>query len=196
MIYFEKQTDMHPTFDKDFKPDTSAATGDRPANTRDKEDPRSGDNAHQNSSSKATNDQRPKSPGVISKFIDWVAGDKHSPLKPCPNNINCLIQYSEDGADHNSKYSHPCRFSELCRKKEPHLTHEPHSAPQCKDDKNCSKLGDPKHRASYRHTDWPDFLIPCPKQQKCEDKTRGHITRYSHGEKIFEASMSEPSSKR
>ncbi len=70
-------------------------------------------------------------------------------------------------------------------RKRPHLTHEPHPAPTCKDDRKCSKLSDPLHRASYRHTGWPDFLIPCPEQYKCSDKSNNHRSRYSHGEQVF-----------
>lgn len=98
------------------------------------------------------------------------------------------MQYSKDNAaaaDHNSKYSHPCRYSELCLNKEPHLTHEPHLVPVCRYDKECRKLDDPWHRASYRHEGRSDFLIPCYRQEKCQDKSWNHLHKYSHGEQVF-----------
>ncbi|CAF3492650.1 unnamed protein product [Rotaria sp. Silwood1] len=113
-------------------------------------------------------------------------GDSSS-LKPCPDNVNCLLQYTTDGSEtrHNSKFSHPCRFSELCRNKEPHLTHDSHPSPLCSYDKNCNKLTDPIRRAEYRHTNLPDFLVPCRLQKKCTDKSNEHRIKYSHGEKFL-----------
>jgi hypothetical protein len=185
MICFEKQSDMHPTFDKDYHKDTSSATGSRstPTHTNDN---------HHSPPPKAPDNTPSKPPGFLTKVKKLFIGD----FKPCPNNINCLMQYSEDAADHNSKYSHPCRYSELCRKKESHLTHEPHPVPTCKDDIRCSKLDDPFHRASLRHTGWSDFLIPCFQQGKCKDKSSSHRQQYYHGEAIFEKlSIPEPAGK-
>ncbi|CAF0743165.1 unnamed protein product [Adineta steineri] len=121
--------------------------------------------------------------------------DEHiSSLKPCSDNVNCLIQYSSDGTAHNLKYSHPCRFSELCRNKEAHLTHELHQVSMCNHDKDCNKLNDPIHRAKYRHTDLPDFLIPCQLQNQCKDKSDKHRIKYSHGEQVFESKDKKGSS--
>lgn len=46
-------------------------------------------------------------------------------------------------------------------------------------------MTDPFHRAKYRHTDLPDFLVPC-RDQKCPNTTDDHRTKYSHGEDVFE----------
>ncbi|CAF2666541.1 unnamed protein product [Rotaria sp. Silwood2] len=149
---FEKQKNLHPTFDKDFK----------------------------------------KSVSIVSSasHVKGPSGDSNgdsSSLDPCPDNINCLLQYATDRSEtsHNSKFSHPCRFSELCRNKEPHLTHDIHPSSLCTYDKNCNKLTDPFHRAEYRHTNLPDFLVPCRNQTKCQDKSNRHRIKYSHGEKVF-----------
>ncbi|CAF0814889.1 unnamed protein product [Adineta steineri] len=106
-------------------------------------------------------------------------------LVPCPNNVNCLLQLSDNANTHNAKYSHPCRFSELCRNREAHLTHESHRVPFCKHDENCNKLIDAFHRAEYRHTGMPDFLIPCRFTERCDDRSDKHRMRYSHGEQVF-----------
>ena len=104
-------------------------------------------------------------------------------LPPCRDSVYCLNQNSKD---HMEKYSHPCRFNELCRYKdrEPHLIHEHHNVYKCSDDKHCSKLTDPVHRAQYRHTDLPDYLFPCRYQDSCYDTSTNHRTRYFHGEPL------------
>jgi uncharacterized protein (TIGR02452 family) len=104
-------------------------------------------------------------------------------LNPCRDSINCLRQTSDD---HCKKYSHPCRYSELCRNKdnEPHLIHETHQVETCSFDKSCQFLDDPYHRAKYRHTGLPDFLIPCRDQTLCHNRSLDHRMKYSHGEKI------------
>jgi len=147
IVCFEKQMDLHPTFDKDFKKSNATALTTT-----------SGDHSHDSSS-----------------------------LKPCPDNVNCVLQYAAgaSGTAHNSKFSHPCRFSELCQNKEPYLTHDPHPSPLCDYDKDCNKLADAFHRAEYRHTDLPDFLVPCRNQNKCPDKSDEHRMKYSHGEQVF-----------
>jgi hypothetical protein len=114
-------------------------------------------------------------------------------LEPCRDNVNCLVQYGKDGPSHNAKYSHPCRFSEVCRNKESNLTHDPHPSPSCKNDKSCEKITDPYHRAEYRHTDLPDFLVPCRNQKKCGDKSKEHRIKYSHGEQVFGKGAKGPS---
>ena len=106
-----------------------------------------------------------------------------SKLTPCRESIYCIHQFE---ADHNAKYSHPCRFNELCRNKdsEANLVHEIHDVPQCSDDENCSKKADPVHRATYRHTNFPDYLIPCRYQRECRDKSSDHRIKYFHGETL------------
>ncbi|CAF4897659.1 unnamed protein product, partial [Rotaria socialis] len=71
-----------------------------------------------------------------------------------------------------------------CRDHEPHLTHEPHKVPRCDSDRNCKDLCNPIHRAEYRHTGRPDFLIPCRNQEKCRNRSDDHRIKYSHGELI------------
>ena len=126
-----------------------------------------------------------KSIPIVAKCAKGDADNKSSVLSACVQNVNCLIQYSADATAHNLKYSHPCPFSELCRNPEPYLTHTPHKVSMCTYDKSCKQLDDPYHRASRRHTDIPDFLLPCRYQEKCQDKSSKHRTRYSHGEQVF-----------
>ncbi|CAF4156827.1 unnamed protein product, partial [Rotaria magnacalcarata] len=47
-------------------------------------------------------------------------------------------------------------------------------------------LCNPIHRAQYRHTGEPDFLIPCRNQKKCQHLTDQHRIKYSHGEPVKE----------
>jgi uncharacterized protein (TIGR02452 family) len=107
---------------------------------------------------------------------------------PCLDSVNCLIQYADtnEAKIHKSKYTHPCRFSELCRNKatEPHLVHISHAVSMCQYDKKCRQLNEPIHRARYRHSDYPDYLVPCRYQAKCANTSFEHRIKYSHGETI------------
>ena len=122
----------------------------------------------------------------MKKAKAYVFGGGDSKLQPCSDGIYCLTQFSANGADHNAKYSHPCRFADLCRQPEANLTHQPHQVPQCPFDKNCENLIDPIHRSQFHHTGWPYFLIPCYNQGRCTIKTKNHLIKYSHGERVFE----------
>ncbi|CAF1235595.1 unnamed protein product [Adineta ricciae] len=104
--------------------------------------------------------------------------------KPCRYGVNCLIQFSKDGSEHNSKFSHPCQYAEFCTKHEIYLTHEPLRVPLCRYDGNCEKLIDPIHRSKFGHKNLPYFLIPCKNQEKCVDQRKEHRMKYSHGEKV------------
>ncbi|CAF3383056.1 unnamed protein product [Rotaria socialis] len=190
MIYFEKQTDLHPTFDKNFKKVSATPREHFP---RDKKPHDSSSNDYKASTPKTHNNDDDddnngkKTPGVLHQIKDFFFGDDHSStLIPCRDNVNCLFQFSVHGAsDHNAKYSHPCRYSELCRNKESNFTHEFHQVSKCKYDKSCNKLDDPFHRAEYRHTELPDFLVPCRDQCACVNNTNKHRIKYSHGEKVY-----------
>jgi hypothetical protein len=120
--------------------------------------------------------------------MDLINQEEVSARKPCHDSIHCLLQYAEtkEGKEHNEQYSHPCRFSELCYKKsvEPHLVHIPHPVLMCPHDSKCSQLGEPLHRAQFRHSQLPDYLIPCRYQKQCKTKTIDHLKKYSHGETI------------
>ncbi|CAF4245688.1 unnamed protein product [Rotaria sp. Silwood2] len=189
-ITFEKQKDLHPTFDRNFAKSSSLLPRRMSSITQDKID--------NNKSSLQTSDGKDKkSVGFVSSVIDKAIQVKDkvkdffddgndSSLKPCSDGIYCLIQYSDEGPTHNSKFSHPCRFSELCRDPEPHLTHIPHQVPRCNSDRICKDLCNPIHRAEYRHTGWPDFLIPCRDQEKCRNRSDQHRIKYSHGERVIE----------
>ncbi|CAF5062388.1 unnamed protein product [Rotaria sp. Silwood1] len=50
--------------------------------------------------------------------------------------------------------------------------------------KNCSQLIDPVHRAQYRHSNLPDYLIPCRYQDNCYEKSPSHRKKYFHGETL------------
>ncbi|CAF2098037.1 unnamed protein product [Rotaria magnacalcarata] len=174
IICFEKQVDFHPTFDKDYREVSSSSPAQNKKN----------DNyARSPSPSPPKKDADDKKSGrLLDKMKRFFVGE----VVTCPDNVNCLIQYSESNSvAHNKKYSHPCPYSELCREKESHLTHEPHKVPMCKFDKKCDKIVDPFHRAAYRHTDLPDFLKPCRDQNSCHDDSRKHRRKYSHGEKVY-----------
>jgi uncharacterized protein (TIGR02452 family) len=124
------------------------------------------------SKSPTSSRSRNKSPPLIS-----------SKLPLCRDSVYCLNQSSRD---HTEKYSHPCRFNELCRRQtdEPHLIHEHHNVSRCSDDKDCRERTNPVHRAKYRHTGLPDYLLPCRYQDNCYDKSSEHRLKYFHGEEL------------
>ncbi|CAF3692663.1 unnamed protein product [Rotaria socialis] len=129
----------------------------------------------------------PKSSKVHSSGSKPVAASSvpliSSALPLCADSIYCLIQNERD---HTDKYSHFCRFNELCRNQagEPHLVHKKHNVPKCLEDKSCSERTNPVHRAEYRHSGLPDYLIPCHFQDTCYDKTPDHRLKFFHGEEI------------
>ncbi|CAF2136304.1 unnamed protein product [Rotaria magnacalcarata] len=189
IICFEKQVDLHPTFDKDYKKESSSSPP-LPDNAR--QHNKSSDKARSPSPSRKKKDEDNASGGFFHKVKRFILGDGVSDLIPCHDNINCLLQYSvTDTPAHNSKYSHPCLYSELCRNKDCHLTHEPHKVAMCKCNKKCDQVVDPFHRAAYRHTDLSDFLKPCRDQTGCRDNSNKHRMRYSHGEKVYEVKGKE-----
>ncbi|CAF3753117.1 unnamed protein product [Rotaria sp. Silwood1] len=197
IITFEKQADLHPTFDKDFDKNpfpaaTASPTDQCTDNTQE----------HHHAQSAMTDDgQSSESPGFLTRMInkagemkdkmkDKVFGsDDTLSLKPCPDSINCFIQFSDNASTHNSQFSHPCCFGDLCRNPEPNLTHpnESHTVPKCSFDKTCKQLCDPIHRAQYCHTGLPYFLIPCRHQKRCKDNSESHRKKYSHGEEDLNA---------
>jgi hypothetical protein len=59
---------------------------------------------------------------------------------------------------------------------------ESHRVEQCPFNTACQKLDDPIHRAKYRHTGYPEVLIPCRDKSGCRNKTFDHRIKYSHGE--------------
>ncbi|CAF1163722.1 unnamed protein product [Rotaria sordida] len=186
-VTFEKQDELHPTFDKHFKQDALPPATPTPADAQ--------TNINQEyqyiASNDETDDQSNKSSGLWTRFKDKakdVLGfGSNATLKPCPDSINCTIQFSDNASTHNEKFLHPCRFAELCRNPEPNLTHETREVPICPSDPNCRKLCDPIHRAQYGHIGLPYYLIPCRHQRQCPDKSNSHRKKYSHGEKVLEA---------
>lgn len=189
IVCFEKQANLHPTFDKDFNKARSPEAAHTPERhirdgciSDDQDAP----------SAKADKKHEKKSSGMMDKVKHFFFGDEASTMIPCRDNVNCLRQHSlRFGPDHNAKYSHPCRFSELCRTKEPFFTHEPHRVSMCKHDKKCNQVTDPLHRAEYRHTDLSDFLIPCRYQASCNNDSHQHRIEYSHGERVYRSGESE-----
>ncbi|CAF1261786.1 unnamed protein product [Adineta steineri] len=114
-----------------------------------------------------------------------------SKLSPCRDSIYCLQQNVKA---HIDEFSHPCRFNELCRKQsdEPHLTHQHHKVSKCTKDRDCNEKSNPIHRAQYRHTGLPDFLLPCRHQDCCYDKSDEHRSKYFHGEEIPSIKKNKP----
>ncbi|CAM4967698.1 unnamed protein product [Rotaria socialis] len=188
IVTFEKHSDLHPTSDSTFDRLSTSSAAPVLTTTKDTTDESAVVvNIHDTLDTKSPSffSQVADTVGAVKdKFIGLFPGGAPTVLTPCSDGVNCLMQYSDRAAMHNSTYSHPCRFSELCRDHEPHLTHEPHKVPRCDSDRNCKDLCNPIHRAEYRHTGLPDFLIPCRNQEKCHHLTDQHRIRYSHGEHI------------
>ncbi|CAF1419003.1 unnamed protein product [Adineta ricciae] len=182
MICFEEQSDLHPKVDTDIRKCSNIdddRSCNKPARLQQKQ---SEPSSPSSSSVKAQHGV-----GFSNQVQSSSRNSNSTSLIPCRENVNCLLQLSNE-KDHNSKFSHPCRFSELCRNREANLTHEPHQAPTCVMDKDCSRLIDPHHRAQYRHTGLPDYLLPCRHQRKCDDTSEKHRIKYSHGEQVYELS--------
>ncbi|CAF0884471.1 unnamed protein product [Adineta ricciae] len=175
VIHFTRQPSMHPTFDKSFGSASTASTSASASSTTEYDD-----------SNRPTVKSKLEYDHMADKRKSASAKTPKSPLKPCKDSIYCLLQYSSDVPEHNLTYSHPCRYSELCSEREPHLTHEPHRAPKCDNGRSCDKLDDPVHRAAYRHTNLPDFLIPCFHQSRCNNKSSKHRKDYFHGERVLD----------
>ncbi|CAF3101073.1 unnamed protein product [Rotaria sp. Silwood2] len=177
IINFEQIPDLHPSFDTNFKRGDDAFPRRKKIFVHDR----------------STSSKTPQLSGDKTLTTKYIAASPidHSfdydidgkSLNPCPYSINCILQES---SKHMKEYSHPCPYSEICRSKdkEPHLTHKPHRVEQCSLKSSCQKLGDPFHRAKYRHLGYPDFLIPCCDGSNCRNKTSHHRTKYSHGEQI------------
>ncbi|CAF1175267.1 unnamed protein product [Adineta steineri] len=177
IISFEQIPDLHPSFDKNFKPGNDVVSRDKKPHRRDRSpSPKSEQPSREKSSSLYQ-----KAEHVIRNVFGYGGNDKK--LEPCSHSINCLLQESPK---HMKEFSHPCPYSELCTKKdkEPYLTHEPHRVEQCSSKNTCQKLNDPIHRAKYQHNGYPDFLIPCRHERKCQDTTFHHRIKYSHGENV------------
>ncbi|CAF4992781.1 unnamed protein product [Rotaria sp. Silwood1] len=195
-INFEQIPQLHPPVDVQFKNDTSNLI-ERCLLT----------SSYANPSAPTINQSKKQRPSAINPlpFVDTSFGfkrmgdillcrrtnvvepkalDDASPvLKPCQHSVYCLLQNS---SKHAKLYSHPCPFSELCTRKtkEPYRTHERHNVLKCAKDKYCLEKGDPVHRARYRHTNLPDYLLPCRKQNNCSDKSPKHRMKYFHGETL------------
>ncbi|CAF3923209.1 unnamed protein product [Rotaria sp. Silwood1] len=172
MVCFHPLPDLHPLVDKNFH---RTSTASREPKAPSHSTAASKDNKSQNIISTVVH--------AVGSFIGYGIDQKK--LTPCRDSINCLLQASEN---HCKKYSHPCRFSELCQNKdkEPYLTHETHRVDVCALDKSCRRLDDPCHRAMFRHTGRPDFLIPCRDQAACPNRSFEHRMKYSHGEKVHQ----------
>ncbi|CAF0808653.1 unnamed protein product [Adineta ricciae] len=195
VITFKPISDLHPSFDKNFRPEGDVSSNDAHSHSHDKPPPHRFDGPSRDESPSFLN----KAGNAIKGAVDYLRrNDKER--KPCPEAVNCLLQGS---SAHTEEFFHPCRYAELCnnKDKEPHLTHESRRVTQCQLNISCSKLDNPAHRAAYRHDGYPDFLIPCRDSSKCQDSTFQHRKKYSHGEKIDlklgyndEKNSSQPSS--
>ena len=191
IVCFEPQSDLHPTYDTKFEKLASSSITTSSSDVQYNKDNADPDDKLMKPSSTFTRYANALKDGAIhikEQVIEYFVGNHDSSLKPCPDSIYCLYQFSEDGRHHNSKYSHPCRFAELCRNPEPNLTHEPRQMSDCSSDKNCPNLSDPIHRSQYSHTGLPYFLVPCRDQKRCQNKSKKHLVKYSHGERVLETS--------
>ena len=177
VVSFEPITDLHPTFDKNFKRGDDAPHQGRKPQVRDRKP-----------SPETKEPSEEKSPSLVGKFVNRVAGlfgydPDGKALEPCPYSVNCLLQ---NLSKHMKENSHPCPYSELCpnKDKEPHLTHERHRAEPCSSKSSCQRLNDPVHRAKFRHEGYPDFLTLCRDGTRCNNQTSSHRIKYSHGEQV------------
>jgi hypothetical protein len=192
-INFEPIPELHPSVDTEFKKDTSSLLERHLA-------PPSYSNPTPSTTNKPTRARINLSSNMNNSIvlnrirdifccrntnaIEPTALDDAPPaLKPCKHSVFCLEQNS---SKHARQYSHPCGFSELCPRKarEPYRTHERHNALKCAQDRNCLEKHNPLHRATYRHTNLPDYLIPCRKQTACLDTSLNHRIKYFHGETL------------
>ncbi|CAF1403115.1 unnamed protein product [Rotaria sp. Silwood1] len=204
MTNHEPMSELQPSFDKDFKIDTSTVAAHINDST-----PKSNIKRAASSFQLATKTENvsvfkriknalfcssinvnasisnsPRSNPPIPNSTTLQAPSKvSSKLPPCRDSVYCLNQNLKD---HINNYSHPCRFNELCQNKdsEPHLAHKRHNVSICSEDENCSQLIDPVHRAQYRHSNLPDYLIPCRYQDNCYEKSPNHRKKCFHGESL------------
>ncbi|CAF1010364.1 unnamed protein product [Rotaria sordida] len=231
-ISHESAPELHPSFDKDFRIDTSnlmkmhrssvpytaplppttpRTSTSRPSRERSRVATDVGPQERRSRAASAGATAKPRKPSIFRRVINAIfssltddeppksnparsssvsaaassnSGEMSSPkLPPCSESVYCLRQQIRD---HTKKYSHPCRFNELCRNKahESHLVHENHKVSKCPNDVNCSERTNPVHRAKYRHTDLPDYLIPCRYQEECYDRSKQHRMKFFHGEEL------------
>jgi hypothetical protein len=69
------------------------------------------------------------------------------------------------------------------------FTHETRDIPSCRDGStDCTKLGDPEHRANYRHNGLPYFMTPCRNGQHCTDRSMEHLKKFKHSTSFNQAS--------
>ncbi|CAF0896211.1 unnamed protein product [Rotaria sordida] len=107
------------------------------------------------------------------------------PLKPCRDGFDC-IPHHNGNAEHNARYSHPCQWLDLCRdinenEHSRHYTHPIDAIDVCQyGTANCTKLGDPEHRRTYRHAGLPYLLVPCKYGSRCEDRSTEHLKKFKH----------------
>jgi hypothetical protein len=133
VVSFEQISDLHPTFDKNFKKGQDASPQRKKSPNRDQKSL---------SDTKETSDE--KSPSIGRKLVNAVGGlfgynGDDNKLEPCPYSNKCLLQQS---SKHMKEYSHPCPLGEYCQNKdkEPHLTHEPHRVEQRSSKSTCQRL--------------------------------------------------------
>ncbi|CAF2527446.1 unnamed protein product [Rotaria sp. Silwood2] len=169
--------DLYPSFDRDLERGGKAFPRKKRSHSRDR-----------SPSIKIPQLPRDKSPSMINKavrsirtFFGYDSDGKNIEASPC--SINCLLQNS---TKHIKEYCHPCPYSELCsnKEKESYLPHEARKVERCSSKNRCQKLEDPVHQAKYRHSSYPDFLIPCPNGQSRHNKTLDHRTKYLHGQQV------------
>jgi uncharacterized protein (TIGR02452 family) len=104
MICFEKQSDLHPTFDKNFKKDDSSATENRLTSASTTNDRGSEQGAYRSPSPITKNDNTSNSLDIITKLKSFFFDVDDSPSEriPCKWGAQC---YDYDTA-HRAQYSH------------------------------------------------------------------------------------------
>jgi len=101
------------------------------------------------------------------------------PFTPCPDGIiDCPKKFLDKA--HDKKYAHICRFNTGCNHPmQCGFLHVPHE--ECGHN-DCNSLDDPKHRESYYHRNYPDYLMVCKRSAStCKDvNDPQHYRLYKH----------------
>lgn len=99
--------------------------------------------------------------------------------KLCSDPFSC--DKTED-KDHTTKYLHVCEEGKDC----PRLNDKSHwkkwihfDLEDCPNGDSCTELTDPKHRMTYHHKGYPDFLPSCG-SHACMDRSDEHCKKYQH----------------
>ena len=173
-ICFQKEVDLHPSFDDEFKAilcqaDEKPKVDESSAFASSKHSVKSDDHP-------SAEDSTPRGAGVVDKLMKLVFGDNDSPKKPCPYGPECRFQHTEDSNKHNAEYSHL----------PPRIKNTNSTKSVCKFGAGCYDNSE-DHRATFSHPSAPksrtevdELKIPCRFGPACHDSNPDHLRKYSH----------------